>query len=51
MTKKELQRMIPSVRFSGKEKKVYVSASAINHIKTIALNEFCLRTNSTWVTY
>jgi len=48
MTKEELKKLIPSVRFSGKSKTVYISAEDVNHENTIALNSYCARTGSTW---
>ena len=49
MKKKELQKQIASVRFSGKYKEVYVSGEDVNHENTIALNSYCARTGSTWI--
>ena len=41
MTKNQLLKEVPSARFSGKKKTVYVDASKLSMIVENALSEFC----------
>ena len=41
MTKNQLSKEVPSVRFSGKKRVVYVAANKLSMIVENALSEFC----------
>ena len=49
MTKKELLSKIPSAKFSGKNKIVYVKQFLLNYIQIEILKDFCAKTGYSYI--